>query len=137
MAGNIFAEVLAWSQQRPTWQRDALRRLFTSGDLTSDDLDELTEMCKARYGLAAPMPSSPLEAVHLPISAPAASVPVSLVALTHHNGVNALAAEQTLTFGPGLTVVYGENAAGKSGYTRILKRACRSRYVENILGNVL
>lgn len=137
MAANIFADVLAWSQQRPTWQRDALRRLFTSGDLSSDDLDELTEMCKARYGLAAPMPSSPLEAVHLPISAPAPSVPVSLVALTHHNGVNALAAEQTLTFGPGLTVAYGENAAGKSGYTRILKRACRSRYVENILGNVL
>ena len=94
-------------------------------------------MCKAQHGLAAPMLSSPLEAVHLPISAPAASVPVSLVSLTHHSGVNALAPEQTVSFGPGLTIVYGENAAGKSGYTRILKRACRSRYVENILGNVL
>jgi len=40
-------------------------------------------------------------------------------------------------FGPKLTVVYGTNAAGKSGYTRILKRACRSRGTENILGNVL
>src|SRR5207253_936260 len=33
--------------------------------------------------------------------------------------------------------VFGLNAAGKSGYTRILKRACRSRFTEDILGNVL
>ena len=39
--------------------------------------------------------------------------------------------------GPGLTVVYGDNAAGKSGYTRILKSACRARGMEDILGNVL
>jgi hypothetical protein len=62
---------------------------------------------------------------------------VSITSVTHHHGVNALAAEQTVAFGQNLTIVYGQNAAGKSGYTRILKRACRSRGVENILGNVL
>ena len=41
-----------------------------------------------------------------------------------------------MTFGPSLTVVYGQNASGKSGYTRILKRACRARGAEAILGNV-
>ena len=55
----------------------------------------------------------------------------------HHTGVNALAPEQTIHFGPGLTIVYGDNAAGKSGYTRVLKRACRARGAEEILGNVL
>jgi len=42
-----------------------------------------------------------------------------------------------LNFCPSLTVVYGDNAAGKSGYTRILKSACRARGDEDILGNVL
>ena len=60
-----------------------------------------------------------------------------LRSLTHHAGVNALAQNQTIEFGPGLTVVYGANAAGKSGYTRILKRACRARGAEEILGNVV
>ena len=32
-----------------------------------------------------------------------------------------------LRFGPNLTVVYGDNAAGKTGYIRILKSACRGR----------
>jgi hypothetical protein len=56
---------------------------------------------------------------------------------TDHAGVNALALEQTIDFGPGLTIVYADNAAGKSGYTRVLKRACRARGAEEILGNVL
>jgi energy-coupling factor transporter ATP-binding protein EcfA2 len=34
-------------------------------------------------------------------------------------------------------VVYGDNAAGKTGYTRILKSACRARGQEQVLGNVV
>ena len=138
MATNIFAEILQWSASQPLWQRDALRRLFTVGTLTSTDLDALTEICKSVHGLA---PSSkkalPLSAQHLPVGGPAAATAVFLVDLTHHIGVNALAPEQTVSFGPNLTIVYGETATGKSGHTRILKRACRSRFVEDVLGNVL
>ena len=137
MATSIFADILKWSEQRPSWQRDALRRLFTSGDLTAPDLDELTEICRAQHGLASPKPFELLAAQHLPISNPTNGATVSVVSLTHHIGVNALAPDQTVSFGPNLTIVYGENAAGKSGYTRILKQACRSRFVENILSNVL
>lgn len=48
-----------------------------------------------------------------------------------------MAPEQSISFGSGLTIVYGENAAGKSGYTRILKKVWRSRAVEEVLGDVL
>src|SRR5262249_12262576 len=78
----------------------------------------------------------PLTQEHLAIKGNQTAA-VSLTGVTHHCGVNALASEQTVTFGPNLTIVFGWNAAGKSGYARILKRACRSRSVENILGNVL
>ena len=138
MAINIFAEILQWSTIQPLWQRDALRRLFTVGTLTSTDLDALTEICKSAHGLApASKKAVPVSAQHLPVGGPAAANAVSLIDLTHHTGVNALAPEQTVSFGPNLTIVYGENATGKSGYTRILKRACRSRFVEDVLGNVL
>ena len=49
--------------------------------------------------------------------------------------MNALAENQTLKFAAGLTVVYGDNGAGKTGYIRILKQACRARGREQILGN--
>jgi energy-coupling factor transporter ATP-binding protein EcfA2 len=39
-----------------------------------------------------------------------------------------LAADQRLQFSAnGITVVYGDNGSGKSGYTRILKQICRAR----------
>lgn len=136
MGNDVLVEILDWSSKQPSWQRDALRRLFTGGSLSSEDVDELLDICKARHGLSKPKAAKFLEKEHLAISE-GDGKPVSLLSLTHHRGVNALALEQTVVFGPNLTIVYGQNAAGKSGYTRILKSACRSRSTEDILGNVL
>ena len=136
MPNVVLDEVRKWSEERPGWQRDALRRLFTTGQITPADLEDLVVLCKAARGLSEPRTPQPLSDEHFGIKGQGAD-PVAIVSVTHHRGVNALAPEQTLTFGANLTVVYGPNAAGKSGYTRILKRACRSRFTEEILGNVL
>jgi energy-coupling factor transporter ATP-binding protein EcfA2 len=52
--------------------------------------------------------------------------------------VNALAPDQILKFAlKGVTVVYGCNASGKSGYSRVLKKACRARGQDkDVLPNV-
>ena len=133
---NILNEILKWSLNRPSWQRDALRRLITKGELEDLDINELSSHCKSQHGLAERTKSMPLEANHLP-QPDSENKPVSLKSLTHTTGVNALAQDQTIEFGDKLTVVFGENAAGKSGYTRILKRACRARGAEEVLGNVV
>jgi hypothetical protein len=132
---TVLEEILEWSSGRPTWQRDALRRLVVNGELSDDDIDALTEVCKAGRGLAEQRDTVPLSKDHIPVTT-TLNVPVSLSSIFHHRGVNALAEDQTLKFGPKLTVVYGDNAAGKSGYIRILKSACRARSQEQILGNV-
>lgn len=133
---TVLREILSWSQDRPEWQRDALRRLVTSGELTDVDIDELVGLCKGTHGLSDRWASVPLSAEHIPDGTPGAA-PVDLVSIFHHRGVNALAESQTLKFGRGLTVVYGDNGAGKTGYIRILKCACRARGQEVILGNVV
>ncbi len=53
------------------------------------------------------------------------------------SNVNALVDDQTLTFAPaGLTVVYGGNGSGKSGYARLLKRSVRARHRDAILPDI-
>lgn len=132
----MLAEILKWSAKLPEWQRDALRRLVVQGELTEDDLADHVELCKSRHGLTDHKAAEPLAESHLPLPNAANGI-VTLTSLTHHGGVNALAPDQTIDFGPQLTIIYGANAAGKSGYTRILKRACRARGGEEILGNVV
>ncbi|MHB1701735.1 MAG: AAA family ATPase [Acidobacteriaceae bacterium] len=133
---NVLHEILTWSADRPTWQRDALRRLIVNEELTDDDISALTEICKGDHGLAEKAEIKPLAKEHVP-DGEAIAAAVSLVSIFHHKGVNALAEDQTLKFAPGLTIVYGDNGAGKTGYIRILKQACRARGQEQILGNVM
>jgi energy-coupling factor transporter ATP-binding protein EcfA2 len=72
----------------------------------------------------------------LPEAAPG-DLSVRLVSIEKAEHVNALASETPLTFEPsGLTIVYGDNASGKSGYARLLKRIARSRHQEEVLSDV-
>ena len=50
--------------------------------------------------------------------------------------VNALATGQAITINPNLTIIYGGNGTGKSGYVRLLNNAFNSRGDKNILSNV-
>ena len=124
---TVLQEILNWSTDRPAWQRDALRRLVLNGELTDDDIRGLTDICKSSHGLTEQREIFPLAKEHLPDRG-AGSAPVALDSIFHHRGVNALAENQTLNFSPHLTVVYGDNAAGKTGYIRILKSACRAEW---------
>ena len=56
--------------------------------------------------------------------------------LENVEGVNALTENQTIEFSPNLTIVYGANGSGKSGYVRLLKNVFYSKAPEEILQNV-
>lgn len=136
---SVIEEILKWSESLGTsWTPDALRRIVTQPALSDDDIAELADLCKKPHGLVATqLQPNPLDAKHLPTGQEAGEV--SLVSLTHVSDVNALAPNERMCFGNnGLTVVYGDNGAGKSGYARILKRACRARGSgDPILANAL
>jgi len=119
---QAFDAILQWSEERPAWQRDALRRLVSGSRLSGADIDELAIICCDPTALGVP-----LTRAHLKTSALAGD-PISLVRVTEAKGINALPDDQKLEFAEkGLSIVYGDNGSGKSGYVRILKNACRSR----------
>lgn len=132
---DALREIASWSKDRPFWQRDALRRLVVAGELSAADVTELTALCKDRT-----KQNEPIETKHFGTQNPGAPT-VALRNIRDVQNVNALAEGQTLSFIPkGVTIVYGDNGAGKSGYVRILKKACRARVArgkdEEILENI-
>ena len=62
--------------------------------------------------------------------------PLTLTHLRGCDGVNALTAGQDITFNPRMTVLFGENAAGKSGYVRVLKLLADVRSAEVIIPDI-
>lgn len=137
---GIHGAVLDWSQVLPEWQRDGLRRIIENGNLTPTDIDELTAACRASHGLSEESAPElePLATEHLPTGADTFSK-VTLCSVSEAEHVNAIDSNQSLPFAPtGLTVVFGYNGSGKSGYGRVLRRACRARSKGNaILPNVM
>ncbi len=133
---TVLEAVLAWSLARPAWQRDALRRIVAQGKLSAGDIAELIELCKKGRGAQSALTAAPLESGHLPVN-PGKGGAVTLVSVADVEHANDLAANQTITFEPaGITIIYGDNGAGKSGYARILKHACRARHTGRIEPNV-
>jgi energy-coupling factor transporter ATP-binding protein EcfA2 len=125
-------DILVWSANRPDWQKDALRRILTNGTVTKEDIQELEQLCRYKHitpkpGVAA-IQCTPLDSRHVPPN-PGSAASVSLVSLSNLQNVNRLPSNQVITLGssPGLTVVYGDNGSGKSGYARVIKKACRTR----------
>ncbi len=118
---EALANILVWSADIPGWQRDALRRLATAPTLDARTIDELVAICKGDN------PAVPLETAHLrDPNRDQGEVYLRQVRNVRH--VNALAPDQTLSLHRiGLTIIYGDNGSGKSGYARILKKVCRAR----------
>jgi len=129
---SLLDDILTWATAELTlWQRDALRPLFQKQDLDAQDYDDLYAMLRSSHELPDPQnrQPAPLAQEHLPVHT-GSTTPVILRAMRDLKHVNRIAPGQKLEFAPkGLTVIYGGNGSGKSGYSRVLKRACRARDV--------
>ena len=126
---SIMQEILAWTKSIPAWQSDAVSRLLARQELTPQDYDDLYALLKLAHGIPDPKnrQPQPLNASQIPAPV-AACTHIELIAIKNLCNVNAIAENQRLELSPkGMTVIYGGNGSGKSGYSRVLKRACRAR----------
>jgi hypothetical protein len=125
----ILQEILSWSQGLPAWQQNVIARLYLKPSLSNQDLEDIYALLKSAHGITDPNGRVPSKLAPEQIAAPQTSGRhVQLAAIKNLRNVNALAENQRLPINPsGLSVIYGENGTGKSGYSRVFKRACRAR----------
>lgn len=120
--GDALKEIADWMSGRAGWQQQALRWLLDAETLSGEQFDTLLALALGGKPADVTVKASDLRL------AEAARQTVSLLSVDQVEHVNALVPGQRLSFGQrGLTVIYGRNGAGKSGYARILKHACRAR----------
>lgn len=135
----IYEEVLAWADRLPPWRQDALRRLCIQGVWNEADLEEILDLAKQHHGISSRLEPAPqpirFAADHFPAEA---SQERTVVLRSLHTLLNVgkIPSDQALEFqSQGLTIAYGGNGTGKSGYARVLKQACRARSPGTVYAN--
>jgi hypothetical protein len=136
---SINQEILTFSTSLPLWMRDLVRRIAQQTTLAPNDLNQVLANLKATEKLCAGSSCTPLGSSHISGRSTSLHSPTVLLSISDVRNANNLAPKQTMPFaGKGLTIIYGYNGSGKSGYGRILRQLCRSRHDEKqaIIGNV-
>ena len=117
------------------WEQAALEKIVNSKALDDADLEELLIYFTQDAGLA-PLPDSRPRLVfpENPAIEPD-FIPERLERMFNLQNVNALPRAQEIRFGPQLTLIYGNNGVGKTGYARPLGCAAFARGEREVLPN--
>ena len=123
----ILDEIEAHFAMQPEWQQRGYMAL-RSGRVVDDTLiHELTACCIEEAAASDKAPAKKTSAPAKPIASETSSV-VRLLGIENVRHINFLAPDQALRLAPdGLTIVYGDNGAGKTGYGRIVRQVCQAR----------
>ncbi|MGQ2984344.1 AAA family ATPase [Flavobacterium sp.] len=126
---SIYQEILNWSQNRPNFIRDALRRTICNPTITQTDINELILLLKKENDdTTVTIDALPIDITHIPTTINSGAIYPKLISIKNPINICALYNKAHLQFSNnGLTAVYGNNGSGKSSYSRILKKLCWSR----------
>ncbi|WP_448120633.1 hypothetical protein [Pseudomonas veronii] len=125
-----------WLNGRPKWLQTAARMIIDSKrQLNPDEVRTLARLCKleakdeADPGFLTVTPGTLSQVANRPL--------LRIEEILDVHGLNAIKAGAHLPFGKSnLSVIYGQNGTGKSGFARLLKEICGSRSKDEIRSNV-
>ncbi|MBR0652751.1 AAA family ATPase [Roseomonas terrae] len=133
-------DIIDWSSKQLPWVGDALRRHASSESfvLSQGDKDKIEKNVRHAAGfLVDPAPTYTAVSVDQLGSGSADTSRPVLCSLGPVEHIGRLARDQRLSFAlDGVTLIYGDNGTGKSGYCRITKALCRSATRDSLLGNI-
>lgn len=118
---DVNTEIIEWVHDQPYWVQLAVSQVCANQEITDDLVDNLLAALKTEDG------QSKDHKIDMPSLLKARSTSVGdirLLSVGNIEGIDALAPRSPLPFDRKLSVIYGNNGSGKSGYARILKRLC-------------
>lgn len=131
---NPYVQFSQWLLKQPYWLQDATWRLYNNQPIDENRIASYARMC-----IDQSEGKDIIFQSFLPNLTSDAEKKLDLVIQSIYDvkNVNALADGTCLDFGEqGLTVVYGLNGAGKSGFMRIIKHVSNNPYAEAIQPNI-
>jgi len=135
---SVISQIAEWGATLPSWEQVALERIITVQSFTDDVYEDLLQILLEEKGMVeqkSERPQSNLDAYVNKADGPVAGKSI-LRQISNLENINALVPNQKLEFGEKVTVIFGENGSGKSGYARVIASAAFTRGDKEILRNI-
>ena len=130
------ALLIEWANGQDHWVRKIVDEVIKTRSLLSDEhVTAIYELFLREKKLAQGDPPN-VERLSSSRLSETTAMALRLVSLEHIENVNALTPDQEIKFHERLTVCFGENGSGKTGYVRILKQAAGVRTAQPVLRNI-
>lgn len=134
MVDKVYSQFAEWLKKQTYWIQDAAWRLYNKQEIDDKKIEEYILMCMLQI--------QKKNCAYMQLSDTAIMPTIrksrlSVKSIMNVENVNALADNTGLQFGSeGISVIYGLNGAGKSGFMRIFKHVSGNPYAEPIQHNV-
>ena len=126
---DIQSDFSTWLLSLKGWQTELAYRILSKQNLGETDYSDIIQMLKENQSYNNkdfPNISSIIEGEN-----------ITLLSIGEIQNIELLSPKNILTFAEqGITVIYGSNGSGKSGYTRILKSVCGKPKGRDLIGNI-
>ena len=133
---TLESEINNFANNLPYWAKYIAQKILSGNSISQNDIDTsysyLLEELKLKNETEKPV----ITINYNTGNSGNHKLDLLLSRLEKVEGVNALTENQTIKFSPNLTIIYGANGSGKSGYVRLLKKVFYSKAPEEILPNV-
>jgi energy-coupling factor transporter ATP-binding protein EcfA2 len=125
-----------WANSSDEWVRHIVRHVLTGGGPLGSD-EKATSYDLFRQEKAFDVRLLPAEELLATLEREEEAIePLTLTSLSAITGVNALVEGGVIEPHEGLTILFGENGTGKTGYSRVFKGLAASRTADVILSNI-
>jgi hypothetical protein len=131
---GVIDQIREWASELKYWEQSALEKIARGDVLREEDFRDLLDDCMMDAGLVE-MKARPRLSFPTQTAITALQPRVRLERLFNLKNVNALPEGQEIRFGPQLTLIFGDNGAGKTGYARPLGCAAFGRGERDVLPN--
>ncbi|MDD2357352.1 MAG: AAA family ATPase [Thiovulaceae bacterium] len=133
---TLETEVKEFANSQPYWAKYLYSEILAGNEITDAIIDTSYSYLLEKLALKEETDKPELSISYNPNASDDFKENLSFVSLLNVEGVNALTENQTIELTPNLTIIYGANGAGKSGYVRLLKNVFYSKDKGDILQNI-
>jgi len=130
---NVNKEIMDWVHAQPHWVQLAAKKVYGQDKIRDDLIHELLALLKTKEGQSK---EAKIDLAGVLKGAGPATGDIRISSIGEIVGIDALSPRMPLPFSPNLSVVYGSNGSGKSGYARIIKKMCGKPSATDLLPNV-